>query len=88
MITELVEDKLVACVNLTDNIRSVYWWQGKVEQAGEVLLILKSKRRLLKRIIKTVKSVHSYTVPEIIALPIIDGHKDYLDWIDESTVKS
>lgn len=83
----LLEKKLIACANITKEVNSFFWWQGKIDQAKEVLLILKTKRTLLKRLIKTVKAIHSYDVPEIIALPIIDGNKDYLKWIGESVLK-
>ncbi len=81
----LVKNKLAACVNIVDKIESLFWWQGKVDVAGEALLIIKSKREKLTKIIKLVKSMHSYQVPEIIALPIIGGYRPYLEWIDEST---
>jgi len=81
----LVKNKLAACVNIVDKIESIFWWQGKVDLAGEALLIIKSKREKLTKIIKLVKSMHSYQVPEIIALPIIGGYRPYLEWIDEST---
>jgi len=80
--SNLVEKKLVACVNIIDKISSLFWWDGKVDRAQEVLLIMKSKKTKIKQIIKTVKSLHSYEVPEIIALPIIAGYKPYLEWID------
>lgn len=80
----LVENKLVACVNILDKIKSIFWWQGKVEEARETLLIIKSKRSKLSKIIKLVRSLHGYDVPEIIALPIIGGYKPYLKWIDAS----
>lgn len=80
----LVENKLVACVNILDKIKSIFWWQGKVEEAKEALLIIKSKRSKLSKIIKLVRSLHGYDVPEIIALPIIGGYKPYLKWIDAS----
>ena len=81
----LVQDRLVACVNVVKDIKSVFWWEGNVDKSDEVLLILKSQKSLLKKIIKKVKELHSYQLPEIIALPIIDGSKDYLKWVGEST---
>ena len=81
----LIEEKLAACVNIVEHIESLFWWQSKVDQAKEVLLIVKTKQQLLNKLIKLVKSLHSYTVPEIIALPIIGGNSDYLNWIDDVT---
>ena len=80
----LVEKKLAACVNIVDKIESLFWWEQKVDRADEVLLILKSGKGKLPQIIRVVKSLHSYQVPEIIALPIIAGFKPYLKWINES----
>lgn len=81
---KLVESKLAACVNILENIHSIFWWEAKLDSSNEVLLIVKSKKRNFVRIAKLVKSLHSYQVPEIIALPIIAGEKKYLKWIDES----
>ena len=81
---KLLEEKLIACVNIVEGVKSFFWWQGKIDNAQEVLLILKSQESLFKKIVKTVKSVHSYEVPEVIALPIVEGNPDYLRWIDES----
>lgn len=81
----LLKEKLCACVNIVKDANSHFWWQGKLDKAKEALLIIKTKKSLLSRLIKKVKSLHSYEVPEIIALPVIAGHKPYLDWIDEST---
>lgn len=83
----LIKKKLAACVNITKAAESLFWWKGKVDAAKELLLIIKSKRALLPRIIKTIKSKHSYDVPEVIALPIISGNPDYLRWIDDSLRK-
>lgn len=80
----LLKKKLCACVNIAADIKSVFWWQGKVDTAKEALLIIKSKRAKLSGIIKLVKALHSYAVPEIIALPVIAGDKKYLGWLDES----
>ncbi|MFA5100742.1 MAG: divalent-cation tolerance protein CutA [Candidatus Omnitrophota bacterium] len=80
----LVERKLVACVNMIDRVSSLFWWKGKIDKAVEVLMAVKSTRVKLPRIITLVKSMHSYAVPEIIALPVVGGSSDYLDWIDES----
>ena len=81
---KLVEDKLIACANVVKGIKSIFRWEGKVDKADEVLLVLKSKKSCFAEIVKTVKLLHSYKVPEIIALPIIDGNKDYLKWVNES----
>ncbi|WFO75451.1 divalent-cation tolerance protein CutA [Desulfurococcaceae archaeon MEX13E-LK6-19] len=80
----LVEKKLAACINIVEKIHSVYWWQGKVEEGDESLLVIKTRVDKFKELVDTVKKLHSYTVPEIIALPIVVGSSDYLKWLDES----
>lgn len=84
----LLQNKLAACVNIVPKIKSFFWWQAKIDLAEEALLIIKSKKTKLSKIIKLVKSLHSYKVPEIIALPIIAGYKPYLRWLNESIGKS
>ena len=82
----LVGRRLAACVNIVPHIESVYTWKGKTEVAREILLIAKSKKRLFAGIEKPVKGLHSYECPEIIALSIADGSKDYLKWVEGSTL--
>jgi periplasmic divalent cation tolerance protein len=79
----LLGRRKAACVNIVPRIDSSFWWQGKLDSARESLLIIKTRASLLSEIIELVKSVHSYAVPEIIALPIIGGNEDYLKWIDD-----
>lgn len=81
----LVESRLAACVNIVRNIRSIYAWQGNIEDDTEVLMIAKTQRNLFDALSAKVRELHSYDVPEIIALSIIDGSEDYLEWIKEST---
>jgi periplasmic divalent cation tolerance protein len=79
----LLGQRKAACINIVPRIDSSFWWQGKLDSAQESLLIIKTRASLLPEIIEMVKSVHSYEVPEIIALPIIGGSEDYLKWIDD-----
>jgi periplasmic divalent cation tolerance protein len=78
----LIKQRLAACVNIMDKVDSVFFWEGKIQKAKESLLIIKSKKEKMSKVVKLVKSLHSYEVPEIIALPVIAGDKPYLRWID------
>ena len=79
----LLEKRQAACVNIIPEVDSRFWWEGKLDAAPESLLVIKTRAPRLEEIIRLVKETHSNTVPEIIALPIIGGNQDYLDWIDE-----
>lgn len=81
----LVEAKLAGCVNIIRDIRSIYSWQGKIEDEKEVLMVAKTQKTLFDSLMKKVKESHSYTVPEIIAIPIVEGSEDYLRWLKEVT---
>ena len=77
----LLEQRKVACVNILSRVSSLFWWQDKLDSAQESLLIVKTKASLLNEIVTLVREIHSYHIPEIIALPIIGGNQDYLEWI-------
>jgi len=77
----LLNRKKAACVNIVPKVSSLFWWQDKLDSAQESLLIVKTKTSLLNEIVTLVREIHSYDIPEIIALPIVGGNQDYLDWI-------
>lgn len=81
----IVEQRLAGCVNIIRNIRSIYTWQGKTEDEQEVLMIAKTQRKLFPALAVKIKELHSYSTPEIIAIPIIEGSADYLNWLAEAT---
>ena len=74
-----------ACVNIIPEVSSQYWWQSKIEKAGEAMLVVKTRAALFDDLVTLVKQNHPYTVPEILALPIIGGNPDYLAWLDSET---
>jgi len=82
----LLAKRLIACANILPKIRSRFRWKGKLDSAGEFLVMMKTVRSNFKKIETHIKSVHSYEVPEIIAVPILLGSRDYLDWISRSIV--
>ena len=84
----LLGRKKATCINIVPRVDSLFWWQGRLDSARESLLIIKTKASLLPEIVELVKEVHSYAVPEIIVLPIIDGNEDYLKWIDDEVKES
>ncbi len=81
----LVEARLAGCVNILKDIRSIYSWEGKTEDEKEVLMIAKTKKELFAQVEKKAKELHSYSVPEIIAVPVDEGSADYLTWLKDVT---
>ena len=81
----IVGERLAACINIIPSVRSIYRWQGRVEDEQEVLMIVKTKKSLFERLQERVKELHSYEVPEIIGLPLVEGSKEYLDWLGQET---
>jgi len=81
----LVDERLAACVNIVPEMRSLFFWEGKTQDEQETLLICKSRLPRMEQLVARVKSLHSYSVPEVIALPIIAGSREYLDWVKDAT---
>jgi periplasmic divalent cation tolerance protein len=81
----LVDEHLAACVNIVPEVRSLFFWEGKTRDERETLLICKSRLPRMELLVARVKSLHSYTVPEVIALPIVAGSREYLDWVKDAT---
>ena len=84
----LVEKKLAACVQITGPIESTYRWKGKVEKAKEWLCLIKTRDSLFKKVETAIKELHPYETPEIIAVPIVKGSKEYLNWLDDELSQS
>jgi len=80
----LLKERLIACANILDPVSSLFWWQGKIDEEKEFLVFMKSRKNLFERLSERVMEIHSYEVPEIIALPIIEGSPPYLDWLKAS----
>lgn len=83
----LVNQRLVACVNILPKVKSIFQWEGKVSEEEECLMILKTVRSQYKPLENTIIAQHSYDVPEVIALPIVDGSDSYLSWVHNMTQK-
>ncbi len=82
---KLLEERLVACVNIMNGLVSKYWWKGRIETDKESLLLMKTKPSLVERVIEKIRGLHTYDVPEVIVLDIEQGNPDYLKWISEVT---
>ncbi len=87
IVNKLLEEKLIACANIIEKVHSKFWWHKKVEDSYESLVIMKTHSKLFNELTRTVKKLHSYEVPEIIALSIAQGSASYLDWIRASIRK-
>jgi periplasmic divalent cation tolerance protein len=81
IVRAMLEERLIACANILDPVHSLFWWKGKIEEEKEVLVLMKSQKNLFKKLSKRVTELHSYDVPEILALPIVEGSASYLDWM-------
>ena len=81
----VVGERLAACANMLPAIRSMYWWQGAVEESTEVALLLKTHIELVAALIERIRGLHSYDCPCIVALPVVDGNPAFLDWIRVET---
>lgn len=79
----LLKERLAACANVVESIKSIYWWKGKLEHDNESLIILKTQESKFDELARRVKELHSYENPEIVAVPILKGSSDYLSWIDD-----
>jgi periplasmic divalent cation tolerance protein len=82
---QLLADRLVACVNIVPGLRSLYWWQGEIEESDEVLMLLKARGEDVGTLAEKVRSLHPYEVPEVIATEIVAGFEPYLDWVRAET---
>ena len=81
IVRTLLEERLIACANIIDSVSSFFWWKEKIEEEKEVLVIMKSNEPLFNKLSKRVTELHSYNVPEILALPIAKGSQSYVDWL-------
>ena len=83
----LVEERLIACANLVGPIRSIYRWQGAVEEAAEHLLILKARAEDVDALVARIEALHGYDVPEVLAIPLVAGAARYLTWLADATTR-
>ncbi|MBC8244562.1 MAG: divalent-cation tolerance protein CutA [Verrucomicrobia bacterium] len=80
-----LEAKLAACANIVPAVESHYWWEGKLEQSDELLLIFKTRQELLPNLERTVREIHPYDTPDFVALPLTAGSRKYLAWLEDNT---
>jgi len=86
--TAVVGKRLAACAQVIGPITSIYWWQGKIETAEEWLCVMKSRQGLYEALEKAIRQVHPYKVPEILAVPVVLGNQDYLEWMDRELAQA
>ena len=84
----LIDRQLAACVNIVPQVRSFYRWKGSVESSEEFLLMVKTSRALFDEVKTAIEQAHSYEIPEIVALPVVDGAADYLGWLESNLKKA
>jgi len=84
IVRRLLDEKLIACANIIGPVSSLFWWENKIDEAKEFLVFMKSHKRLFQRLSSRIKEIHSYDVPEVISLPIIEGLPPYLEWLGTS----
>lgn len=82
----IVQERLAACANILPSMISLYWWEGQIQEDQETVLVFKTTFELLESLAQRVKELHSYSIPCIIALPIVSGNPDYLEWIRKETL--
>jgi len=87
IVQELLEKRLIACANIYGPVESQFWWQGKIDKANEFLVLLKSDQKLFAKLSKTIKGSHSYDVPEILAVPVVEGYQPYLEWLSATLAR-
>ena len=81
----LVEERLAACANILTSMESFYWWEGKLQQEREAVLIVKTRAALVPGVVSRVQQLHSYSVPCVVSLPILDGNPEFLRWVEAET---
>jgi len=88
IIQNLLDRRLIACANIAGPVESHFRWQSKIEKAEEFLVLMKSNQKLFAKLAKAIKEMHSYKVPEILAIPIVEGFQPYLKWLNASLATS
>jgi len=84
VVDRALNEKLIACATIIKNASSIYWWKGSIVKSREALVIMKTEKRLFNRLVRLIKKMHSYEVPEIVALPVIEALPAYVEWIKSS----